>query len=86
MEVRARFLKLSNTAYCFGEILRGTGMMHAEMYFGDCREVDGIRLPFSITESMAQMSLVFTVEGVKHNVPLADALFAGPRNDKQCLP
>ena len=54
------------------------GMMHAEMYFGDWREVDGIRLPFSVTESMGQTSLVLTVEEVKHNVPIADAMFRRP--------
>jgi thiol-disulfide isomerase/thioredoxin len=54
------------------------GMVRAEMYFGDWREVDGIRLPFSITQSMAQMTLAFTVEEVKHNVPLEEAVFRRP--------
>jgi hypothetical protein len=54
------------------------GMVRAEMYYGDWREVDGIRLPFSITQSMAQMTLAFTVEEVKHNVPLEEAVFRRP--------
>src|SRR5918994_4213539 len=51
------------------------GMVRAEIYYGDWREVDGIRLPFSITQSMPKMNLAFTVEEVKHNVPLEEALF-----------
>ena len=54
------------------------GMVRAEMYYGDWREVDGIRLPFSITQSMARMTLAFTVEEVKHNVPLEEAVFRRP--------
>ncbi|HKY28654.1 MAG TPA: thioredoxin family protein [Pyrinomonadaceae bacterium] len=54
----------------------GTG--RAEMYYGDWREVDGIRLPFSITQSMARMTFAFTVEEVKHNVPLEEAVFRRP--------
>lgn len=54
------------------------GMVRAEIYYGDWREVDGIRLPFSITHSMGQMTLALTIEEVKHNVPLEDAVFRRP--------
>ena len=54
------------------------GMVRAEIYYGDWREVDGIRLPFSITQSMPRMNLEFTVEEVKHNVPLEEAVFRRP--------
>lgn len=54
------------------------GIARAEMYYGDWREVDGIRLPFSITQSMPQMTLGFTVEEVKHNVPLEETVFRRP--------
>ena len=55
-----------------------TGMVRAEIYYGDWREVDGIRLPFNITQSMPRMNLEFTVEEVKHNVPLEEAVFRRP--------
>lgn len=48
------------------------------VYYGDWREVDGIRLPFSITQSMAQMTLGFTIEEVKHNGPLEETVFRRP--------
>lgn len=54
------------------------GMARAEVYYGDWREVDGIRLPFSITQTMAQMTFAFTVEEVKHNVQLDEAVFRRP--------
>ena len=54
------------------------GMVRAEIHYGDWREVDGIRLPFSITQSMPKMNLEFTVEEVKHNVPLEEAVFRHP--------
>jgi hypothetical protein len=55
-----------------------TAMVRAEIYYGDWREVDGIQLPFSITQSMGQMTLGFTIEEVKHNVPLEEAVFRRP--------
>lgn len=55
-----------------------SGMVRAEIYYGDWREVDGIRLPFSVTQSMAQTTLGFSVEEVKHNVPLEEAVFRRP--------
>ena len=54
------------------------GMVRAEIYYGDWRVVDGIRLPFSITQSMPKMNLEFTVEEVRHNVPLEEAVFRRP--------
>ena len=54
------------------------GMVRAEIYYGDWREVDGIRLPFNITQSMGKVSFDFTIEEVKHNVPLEEAVFRRP--------
>jgi hypothetical protein len=54
------------------------GMVRAEIYYGDWHWVDGVQLPFSITHSMAQMTLALTIEEVKHNVPLEDAIFRRP--------
>jgi thiol-disulfide isomerase/thioredoxin len=55
-----------------------SGMVRAEVYYGDWRKVDGIQLPFSITQSMGQLTFGFTVEEVKHNVPLEEAVFRRP--------
>src|SRR6185503_15661563 len=55
-----------------------SGMVRAEVYYGDWRKVDGIQLPFSITQSMGQSTFGFTVEEVKHNVPLEEAVFRRP--------
>lgn len=54
------------------------GMVRAEIYYGDWREVDGIRLPFNITQSMGKVSFDFTIEEVKHNVPLEEVVFRRP--------
>lgn len=54
------------------------GLVRTVIYYSDWREVDGIRLPFSITESMPNMTLEFTIEDVKHNVPLDEAVFRRP--------
>jgi thiol-disulfide isomerase/thioredoxin len=54
------------------------GMVRAEIHYGDWREVDGIRLPFNITQTMPRMNLEFTVDEVKHNVPLEEAVFRRP--------
>ena len=58
--------------------LTSAGMARAEIHYGDWREVDGIRLPFNITQSMPRMNLEFTIEEVKHNVPLDEAVFRRP--------
>jgi hypothetical protein len=55
-----------------------SGMVRAEVYYGDWHKVDGIQLPFSITQSMGQLTFGFTVEEVKHNVPLEEAVFRRP--------
>lgn len=54
------------------------GLVRAEIYYGDWREVDGIRLPFSITQSMGQVTLGFTIEEVKHNVTVDESVFRRP--------
>jgi thiol-disulfide isomerase/thioredoxin len=52
--------------------------VRAEVYFGDWREVDGVKLPFKITQVMPKMKFVITFEDVKQNVPVDDALFRRP--------
>jgi hypothetical protein len=52
--------------------------VRAEVYFSDWRDVDGVMLPFKITQAMSNMKYVITFEDVKQNVPVDDALFRRP--------
>jgi len=54
------------------------GPIRVEMRYSDWREVDGVKLPFKITQSMPNLKFVFTVRDVKHNVPVDDKLFEKP--------
>lgn len=54
------------------------GPIRVEMRYSEWREVDGVKLPFKITQSMPNLKLVFTVTDVKHNLPLDDNLFERP--------
>jgi len=54
------------------------GPVRTEIYFSDWRDVDGIKLPFKTTERMPDMTYVFTLEEVKHNVQLDDDVFRLP--------
>jgi hypothetical protein len=47
-----------------------------ETYFEDYREVDGIKLPFTIRQSADKYT--FKVNEVKHNVPIEEAKFKSP--------
>ena len=54
------------------------GPIRVEMRYSDWREVDGIKLPFKITQSMPNLKFVFTVRDVKHNLAVDDKLFEKP--------
>ena len=54
------------------------GPIRVEMRYSDWREVDGVKLPFKITQSMPNLKFVFTVSEVKHNLPVDDRLFEKP--------
>ena len=54
------------------------GPVQAELYFSDWRDVDGIKVPFKITEQMPSATYIFTLEDVKHNVKLDDEVFRAP--------
>lgn len=55
-----------------------TGPVQAELYFSDWRDVDGVKLPFKTTERMPAATYIFTIEEVKHNVPLDEEIFRQP--------
>jgi tetratricopeptide (TPR) repeat protein len=55
--------------------LLGPIALPVEIYLDDWREVDGIKYPFSMTQSFGKLTLVFTVKEVKHNVPIEERMF-----------
>ncbi|HEX3253202.1 MAG TPA: tetratricopeptide repeat protein [Pyrinomonadaceae bacterium] len=46
-----------------------------EIYLDDWRGVEGIKYPFSLTQSFGKLTLVFTVNEIKHNVPIDASMF-----------
>jgi hypothetical protein len=55
------------------------GPVRSEVYFSDWRELDGVKIPFRMTQSMPTMKFVTTIDEVKHNVPVDDAIFRRPQ-------
>jgi outer membrane lipoprotein-sorting protein len=53
----------------------GTISAPVEIYLDDWREVDGIKIPFIMTQRFPRLTLSFTVTEVKHNVPIDAKLF-----------
>lgn len=49
-----------------------------EVYFSDCRKLDGVKLPFKVTQVLPKTKVVITFEDVKQNVPLDEAIFRRP--------
>jgi len=54
------------------------GSISAEIYFDDWREVDGLKMPFRVSQRFPQLSLVFNVARVEHNLSLDDSIFEVP--------
>ena len=54
-----------------------SGKVPDETYFEDYREVDGVKLPFTIRRP--RIKYTFKVNEVKHNVPIDEAKFKSPR-------
>ena len=54
------------------------GPIQVEMRYSDWRDVDGVKLPFKIVQTMPNLKFVFTVREVKHNLPVEDRLFEKP--------
>lgn len=54
------------------------GPVRTEVYFSDWRDVDGVKLPFKITQILRAMRFVITFEDVKQNVSIDDAVFLRP--------
>ena len=54
------------------------GPIHSEIYFSDWRNVDGFRLPCSMTQLIGNLTVVITIDEIKHNVAVDEALFQRP--------
>jgi hypothetical protein len=52
---------------------RGRGPV--EIYFDDWREVAGLKTPFRVTRSSPQFTLVMTVNEVKYDMAIDEAIF-----------
>lgn len=56
------------------------GKMAIETTIGDYRPVDGVKVPFSMRQKIGGAAeMVVTLNSVKNNVPVDDALFAMPK-------
>ena len=60
----------SNTVTMLGDALAPV-----EIYFDDWREIDGIKYPFSITHSLAKITLLLTIKEIKHNIQIDPKVF-----------
>ncbi len=62
------------------EIERDTpeGRAIFETNFDDYREVDGVKIPFTVSLANPNLNLVIKLTEVRHNVPVDDARFAKP--------
>ena len=54
------------------------GRVISETTFDDYREVDGIKVPYSVRAVMGAATVIMRIEEVKHDVPLDDKTFAKP--------
>lgn len=53
----------------------GTISAPVEIYLDDWRDVDGLKIPFSMSQRFAKLTLSFTVKEIKHNVPIDAKIF-----------
>jgi zinc protease len=58
------------------------GKMHADIYLEDYREVDGVKVPFTVKQNSDAISFVIKLTEVKHNVPIEDAKFNKPASQQ----
>jgi hypothetical protein len=54
------------------------GPIASEIYFSNWRNVDGFLLPCSLTHLIGNLTLVISVDEIKHNVPIDEAIFQRP--------
>lgn len=54
------------------------GSVRTEVYFSDWRDVDGVKVPFKMMQALPNMKFVITLDDVKQNVAVDDAIFLRP--------
>jgi hypothetical protein len=54
------------------------GRQESQTFLDDYKDVDGVKLPFSIRQVTTAFTINITIKEVKHNVPVDDAKFAKP--------
>jgi zinc protease len=62
------------------------GSMEFSANIGDYKDVDGIKLPFSVAQSSSQSAFTITFTDIQHNVDLADSQFAKPASEPAADP
>lgn len=63
-----------NKVQKFGDI-----MAPMEIYVDDYRAVDGIKLPFSLSETIGRLAMSFTITEIRHNTPIDASVFEPPK-------
>jgi hypothetical protein len=56
------------------------GTIDIDTKLSDYREVDGVKLPFTIDQERSDFSFTIKLTEVKHNVPIDDAKFEKPKS------
>jgi tetratricopeptide (TPR) repeat protein len=59
-------------------VVRGGDSVPVEIYYDDWREVDGIKVPHVITNSLANRTLTLTVKEIRSNIPVDASIFEKP--------
>lgn len=62
------------------------GSLEFSANIGDYRDVDGIKLPFSVEQASAQSAFTIKFTDIQHNVDLADSQFAKPAGEPAADP
>ncbi|HEX9368391.1 MAG TPA: outer membrane lipoprotein-sorting protein, partial [Vicinamibacterales bacterium] len=58
------------------------GEVEQNIEFSDYREVDGIKMPFTLKATSSVQSFIIAITKVEHNIKIDDALFSKPAADK----
>src|ERR1035441_9958259 len=62
----------------FERVTLEDGIVQYERLLRDYRDVDGLKLPFTIEQRAPDNTMIFKFSEIKNNAPLADAAFAKP--------
>jgi hypothetical protein len=62
----------------FERVTLEDGIVQYEMLLRDYRDVDGLKLPFTIEQRSPDNTMIFKFAEIRNNPPLADEAFAKP--------